>query len=499
MRIPIKPQVQFGEIDISAIVIDRKSRDDIPNILRGLKHIYITPNLRERIFKILENVLVIQEINSVQTFVDANNGRPGMEQWKILVLGVLRLGLNTDYDRLQELANQHRTIRQMLGHSSWEEDDYYYELQTLKDNIRLFTPEILDQINQEVVKEGHKLLKKTENTPLKTRADSFVVETNVHYPTDINLLWDAIRKTIETIAEISYENGITEWRQSVYQIRQFKKSYRYVQRIKHSSSKDSQKCELQREVIKNAHETYINIAKIHVAKACDTKKLLQSVYKIPDDEFVKLDEYIAHAERQINQIYRRVILGEVIPHQEKVFSIFQPHTEWISKGKMGVPVELGLPVCIVEDNHRFILHHQVMERTTDSAIAVELVDETKKRFPEIKSMSFDKGFHSKQNQIDLAERLELVVLPRKGKLSLVNKERENDLEFVHLRRKHSAVESAINALEVHGLDRCNDSGIVGFKRYVAMAVVARNIHRLGAIILAEELARRRGPYLKKAA
>lgn len=88
-----------------------------------------------------------------------HTGRPGMEQWKILVLGVLRLGLNADYDRIQELANQHKTIRQMLGHSDWL-DEHRYELQTLRDNVSLFTPELLDRINQEVVNAGHQLLKK---------------------------------------------------------------------------------------------------------------------------------------------------------------------------------------------------------------------------------------------------------------------------------------------------------------------------------------------------
>ena len=89
---------------------------------------------------------------------DTNTGRPGMEQWKILVLGVLRLGLNADYDRIHELANEHKTIRQMLGHSGWADgEDDRYGLQTIKDNLRLFTPEILERINQEVVRAGHAL------------------------------------------------------------------------------------------------------------------------------------------------------------------------------------------------------------------------------------------------------------------------------------------------------------------------------------------------------
>jgi IS5 family transposase len=171
-----------------------------------------------------------------------------------------------------------------------------------------------------------------------------------------------------------------------------------------------------------------------------------------------------------------------IPHAEKVFSIFQPHTEWISKGKAGVPVELGLRVCVLEDNMRFILHHRVMEMETDDKIAVLMITEAKQRFSNLKLCSFDKGFHSLQNQIDLKAELDIVVLPKKEKLSVVDKEREYAPEFISARQQHSAVESTINALGVHGLDMCPDHGIDGFKRYVALAILARNIHRLGAVI-----------------
>ena len=211
-----------------------------------------------------------------------------------------------------------------------------------------------------------------------------------------------------------------------------------------------------------------------------------------------LDGYMAHAERQIDQIRRRVLRDEKIPHAEKVFSIFQPHTEWIVKGKAGVPMELGLRVCVVEDQHGFILHHQVMEKTTDDRIAVSIVQETKTRFSDLSSVSFDKGFHSPQNQAELAKILDRVILPKKGKRSKADQEREHDPQFIRLRHRHSAVESAINALEVHGLDKCPDHGIDGFKRYVALAVVARNIQQLGAVLRRREEARKRGP-CKKAA
>ena len=212
----------------------------------------------------------------------------------------------------------------------------------------------------------------------------------------------------------------------------------------------------------------------------------------------ELDTFMQHAVRQIVQIDRRVLQGQTIPHDEKVFSLFQPHTEWISKGKAGVPVELGLRVCVVEDQHRFILHHQVMEKTTDDAVAVSIVKQTKQHFDTLQSVSMDKGFHSKDNQVKLKEIVDLVVLPKKGGLSAVDRARESVAELVRLRRQPSAVESAINALESHGLDVCPDHGIVGFRRYVALAVVARNVQRLGAVLRQQEADRIRGPYKKAA-
>ena len=98
------------------------------------------------------------------------------------------------------------------------------------------------------------------------------------------------------------------------------------------------------------------------------------------------------------------------------------------------------------------------------------------------AISFDKGFHSPANQDGLKEIVGQVVLPRKGKLSEAAKAIESEPEFFRLRRQHSAVESAINALEAHGLDRCPDHGIDGFKRYIALAVLARNIQRLGVVL-----------------
>ena len=493
MRSVFHSQLNLGEEDIAKIKLDPKSRDDIPQLLAGLQYIYTHVDVRQAVFNILAEVVPCRTGSENSGKASTDKGRPGMEQWRILVLGTLRLGLDADYDRIHELANQHCTVRQMLGHGFADYKDQYH-LQTIKDNLSLFTLELLDRINQEVVRSGHTLLKKN-GANLSGRCDSFVVKTDAHFPTDINLLFDAIRKTIEECAQLSEIHTLTGWRQGQHNIKTFKRQYRIIQKQKHSTSKDETKKLAYEEVVKKSHESYINQAEAFLKRAAVTR---QAVFTQSTELVLSvksLDGYIAHAERQIDQIRRRAINGIVIPHAEKVFSIFQPHTEWISKGKAGVPVELGLRVCVLEDRNGFILHHRVMENETDDKIAVTMIAQAKERFPRLTLCSFDKGFHSPQNQIDLKKELTTVVLPKKGRLSAIDKERESAPEFTEARQQHSAVESAINALGVHGLDLCRDHGINGFKRYVALAVVARNIQRLGAIVRSLAV-NKRGPYKK---
>jgi len=475
MRTIQNMQLQLGKIDISKIKFDERSRDDIPQILKGLQYIYVNPTIREAVFKILEKNILPE--------IDKNNGRPGMELWKIFVLGVLRLDLNCDYDRIRELANHHNTIRAMLGHP--KEDEFSYQIQTIKDNVKLLTPELLEEINHVIVEAGHVLLKKKENEALHGRCDSFVVETNVHYPTDINLLFDAMRKVVILTARLSETYQRSEWRQSVYNVRHLKRLMRAAQNKKRTKGKTEEQKKKRDMLIAKAHGEYLVVAKRYLQKACDTLQSLeeQGLKQITDTVLMEdIKHFMSHANRQIGQITRRVLQGEIIPHAEKVFSIFEPHTEWICKGKAGVPVELGLRVCVLEDQYQFILHHRVMEKETDDRVAVFMIEKAQALFPGLKGTSFDKGFHSPDNQNVLSMKLELLALPRKGKLSKLACFIESSKTFRRARRKHAAVESAINALEVHGLDYCPDRGIHRFKCYVALAVVARNVHRIGAIL-----------------
>ena len=471
MRKAIDAQLQFGEVAIPSIQFNMKSRDDIVQLLLGLQYLYTEPTCREALFNLLERL--------IPSDISRDHGRPGMHLWTILVLGTLRLNLNCDYDRLHDLANNHLKIRQMLGHGSFSEQPDY-SLQTLKDNVSLFTPDILDQINQIAVKAGHQLVKKKEDEALQGKCDSFVFETDVHFPTDISLLFDACRKAVELAAKSCQDHGFADLRKSRSSLRTLKRHYHLVRKAKHSTSKNEAKQEAQNLYIIKVCEQYLQKALSLLRKV---KKTVAVLRLVTSPQLIdSIESYLAHADRQRDQIRRRVIWGEVIPHSEKVFSVFEPYTEWISKGKAGVPVELGLRVCIVEDQYGFILHHHVMEQQTDDEVSVLMVQESQTRFPEFNQCSYDQGFHSPENQVKLNALLDHVALPKKGRLSAEQALHQQSERFRRARRQHSAVESAINALEVHGLDVCPDHGLAAYKRYVALAIVSRNIQKLGAII-----------------
>ncbi len=226
MRKVIENQLKTGQVDISSIDIDLKCRDEIPQLLMGLQTIYRDRRLRDEVFGVLKNI--------VPSHVDMGNGRPGMDLWKILVLGTLRLNCNWDYDKLHNISNEHKTVREFLGHTIYEFDQQY-SLQSLKDNLALFTLDLLDEINQIVVRAGHDRVGGQGEFRLKGRCDSFVVETDVHYPTDINLLLDAIRKVVFLIGELCDQLGVTDWRQYRHIFKKIRKQFNVVRRLKHSS------------------------------------------------------------------------------------------------------------------------------------------------------------------------------------------------------------------------------------------------------------------------
>ena len=218
MRKRFEQQHKLGIIPIPEVQLPIKSRDELPPILRALQHIYVTPELNEEVFRILE-----ERVQKGKK----KTGRYGMELWHILVLSAVRLGLDANYDRLEDFANHHKLIRQILGVETAFGEGKRYSMQSIKDNVSLLDEETINKINEVVVRAGHKLVKKKDEG-LRIKADTYVLESNVHFPTDLNLLWDAARKGLDVIEEAIRE-GLLEgkgWRKGKYWRRELKKMMR---------------------------------------------------------------------------------------------------------------------------------------------------------------------------------------------------------------------------------------------------------------------------------
>lgn len=154
MRKRFEQQTSLSATPIPEVKIDSKSRHQLPKLLAGLQYIFVTPELNEEVFEILEKAVLSDK---------KQTGRLGMSLWEILVLGSIRLNMNMDYDFLYDQANNHKAIREMLGvhtKESFYEEGKYYPLQTLKDNVRLLDEPTLQAISLVVVKAGHELKKK---------------------------------------------------------------------------------------------------------------------------------------------------------------------------------------------------------------------------------------------------------------------------------------------------------------------------------------------------
>ena len=347
-----------------------------------------------------------------------------MEMWRILVMGVARQGLGCGFDRLRELVNEHRTLRRFPVRADvW--DDYRCGYQRLADNVSLLRPELLVAVSGLVVESGHAVARKKPDAPLRGRCDSFVAETDVHYPTDVSLLWDAVRCLLRETGRAAEKSGTPARRQWKRLTRQVRRLFHRVRRTRRARPEHV--------------EAYLGRCLDLVARAEAALPELAARGAKPW-EIVEIEGYIAHARRQIGQTDRRLLRGEAIPHGEKVFSIFEPHTRWIAKGKAGCPVELGVPVCVLEDQHGFVLRHEIMWEGGDTDHAVPMVEAAQARFPGLRMVSSGRGFHSPENRVRPGALPGVNALPKKGYLSRAAREREGGAEFRAMRRMHPAAD-----------------------------------------------------------
>lgn len=211
MRKPFSSQRRLDCRAVLDVELNLNCRDEMVPILRALQHIYSQAELRDEILH-----FVGQGVNP-DSRVDW--GREGMDYWQILVLAGVRLGCNLDYDKLQDLAEQHRALRHIMGIGDWQ-GDVNFNWRRIRDNVCLLPPAIVEKISHLIVNAGHEL---DIEAAKKVRVDSFVAQTNIHYPSESSLMFDGVRVILRGCVSFSALFGLDGWRQHDHLLKKVKK------------------------------------------------------------------------------------------------------------------------------------------------------------------------------------------------------------------------------------------------------------------------------------
>lgn len=477
MRKAFDPQLRLDCPDVGNVHLNVDCRHEIIPILRALQHIYDTPEVREAIFD-----AIARDVNRT---ADPRLGRPGMSYWEITVLAAARLGCNCDYDELSDLAQNHRTLRRIMGIGDWDEerDTKKFDFRRIESNLDLLSPETIKEINAAIVVEGHRLEPEAAKT---VRADSFVAETDVHYPTDSSLIRDGVRKIIAVGVVLVGIFGLDGWRQHQHLYRKVRKLARNIDRVARGKRPDRQ------QRLKALYRELLAIAGTVCGRA---KTLLQEIQRNVSLTLeakaleAELEMFLQRTLQVCDTARRRVLLDEQVPNGEKLFSIFEPHTQLYKRGKAGQEVQFGRLVLIYEDGAGFVSHYSILPRDKgDRDVAVEETRKAQERHDgRIRRGSFDRGFHSPENQEQLATILAEPCLPMPGVKQASEQNRTASVQFRQGKQSHPGVESAIHALQSgNGLKRCRDRSERGFERYIGLGVLGRNLHVLGKLLIARE-------------
>lgn len=320
--------------------------------------------------------------------------------------------------------------------------------------------------------------KKEKITGEKLRLDTTAYEANIHWPTDSSLLWDSYRTFARLMKEASAELrevGLAHR----FHTKKIKKLALYIARNGDKKAKGVQR------KIKNTYRKLIERVKWIIEAGELAWRLLSLRLDVKAMAVAaELKRYLPVAEKIINQAERRVINGEQVPSAEKVFSLFEVHTELLKRGKAGKPIEFGHKVLLVETGEKFIIHYETMpKQRADKDLIQESLNAHDKVFggrPTV--LAGDKGFYESMEQInDLSKKVDTVSICKKGRRTAEEDKRESTEEFKTGQRFRAGIEGTISVLKrAYKLGRCLFKGFKNFASSVGCAVFCHNLVVLAA-------------------
>lgn len=302
----------------------------------------------------------------------------------------------------------------------------------------------------------------------KLRTDTTAYEANIHYPTDSSLLWDSFRVLSRVLRRVQQELPELGLKHR-YHDKKVKKLAFYIARNAKSTSKSKQR------KVKRVYRTLID----RVRWIAEVSKDVQQRLGLAFFEAPELEQYTPTVERIVDQAQRRIFDGEAVPAGEKVFSLFEEHTELLKRGKAGKAVEFGHKVLLAQTGEKFITHYRVMPtREEDKELVGETLDAHRALFGQAPAtFAADKGFYESVKQLaQLEEEIEIVSICKKGRRTSAEAAREHHEAFQAGQRFRAGVEGSISVLKrAFKLNRCLFKGYKHFAASVGCAVFCHNL------------------------
>jgi IS5 family transposase len=406
-----------------------------------------------------------------------NAGRQGITPEQTLRSLTLMRVKNWDYRELRERINDGYTLRgfTLFDSNAVPKHDAFNRA------FNRLTPATLAAVNQFVIQQAVALGLEDGK---QLRVDTTVVETNIHHPTDATLLWDTVRTITRLVGDLDERlpRGVRDF---TNRTRSARRRMQALQRMT-ARQREQQQTPKYRELIRITEQVVQN-AKQVIAAAKRVRSVDVVTRVVIDGLCKQILSFCELGGRVIDQARRRVLQGETVPTEEKVYSIFEPHTDLIKRGKTLKPVEFGHKVFLAESAHGLITDYRVLDgNPVDSDHVQSSLDHHKELFQHAPDKyAGDRGFYSAENVQTCRDAgvVQVCIPQRGGQRTAEQEELERSPAFKKGQRFRAGIEGRISVLfRGRGMKRCLLKGQERFEILVGAAVLANNLMRIADLL-----------------
>jgi IS5 family transposase len=441
--------------------------------------VHLDPLLQGILTFLDEQATLVEQVRQdlVRGLKNPNTGRDGITPAQTLRSLILMRVKNWDYRELRERINDGHTLRIFTDFDSHRVPKH----DAFNRAFNRLTPATMQAINQAVVQTAVQLGLEDGK---QLRVDTTVVETNIHFPTDATLLWDTVR-TVTRLIEDLHEmlprgvQGFTNRTRSARRRMQALERMTAQERHTQQEPKYRELLGITGQVLENSRQV--------VKKATRVKGIDVMQQAIVDQLRKEITAYCELGDKVIDQTRRRVIEGEQVPAEEKVYSIFESHTDLIKRGKQRKPLEFGHKVFLAESAQGLITDYQVLDGnpadTTQVRPSLERHRQVFHCAPDL--YAGDRGFYSAENLDECQQAgVSQVSIPQRGGHKTADREAlERSPAFKKGQRFRVGIEGRISVLfRGRGMKRCRAQGRDRFEVLVGAAVLANNLLRIAAML-----------------